>query len=63
MANVQSGYHYIHRAKLLLCVSMVLVPQVVSAMVGMKDVVFRRSSMLPSYSCTVSPWGHCCLLA
>ena len=29
-----------------------------------KIVVFRRYCMLPhSCSCSVTPWGHCCLLA
>ena len=48
---------------LFLCSSNVL-PQMVSQGVWRKAVVFRRCSVLSrSCSCSVAPWGHCCLLA
>ena len=36
--------------------------QLISPVVWMKVVVFRSSRLLHSCSCSVAPWGHCCLL-
>ena len=47
----------------LLRLSIVLT-QMVIPVVWMKVVVFRRLPVLPHIcSCSVAPWGHCCVLA